>query len=384
MMTGKKKIVAAGHICLDITPIFPGETEGSIAEVLTPGRLIHMNGVDVHIGGSAANTGLALKKMGADVRILGKIGQDTFGELARSSLKKYQAEDGLIWENGGRTSYSVILAVPGTDRIFLHDPGANDSYCAEDIPEKELEGAGLFHFGYPPLMRKMYQGKGEELKKILQRAKTHGIPVSLDMAAVDADSPAGNADWEGILKNVLPLVDIFLPSIEELLFMADREIYEKIIRLAAGRDVTEVVDIEKDVAGVAKKMLDWGARIVLVKCGRRGLYLTCAGRKQLLESASLMGLTTAGWNVQEWAGKTFFEASYKPRQVCSGTGAGDTCIAAFLLSMLQGKGPEQCVRLAAAQGACCVEAYDAFEGLHTLEELENRIEQGWEKNKIES
>ena len=38
------------------------------------------------------------------------------------------------------------------------------------------------------------------------------------------------------------------------------------------------------------------------------------------------------------------------------------------------------MRLAAAQGACCVEAYDALGGLRTMEELEKRIGGGWEKN----
>ena len=72
-MQGKKKIAAAGHICLDITPVFPANTAGTVAEILKLGRFLHMDGVDVHTGGSATNTGLALKLMGADVRILGKL-----------------------------------------------------------------------------------------------------------------------------------------------------------------------------------------------------------------------------------------------------------------------------------------------------------------------
>ena len=48
----------------------------------------------------------------------------------------------------------------------------------------------------------------------------------MDMAAVDADSEAGRADWEAILKRVLPYVDFFVPSVEELCFMLDRPRYE--------------------------------------------------------------------------------------------------------------------------------------------------------------
>lgn len=371
----KKRIVAAGHICLDITPIFPGETEKRVEKILTPGRLIHMKGVDIHTGGSAANTGLALQFMGADVRILGKIGMDNFGEIIRGTLKKYGVTKGLIQDGNCGTSYSMILAIPGIDRIFLHDPGANDTYGPEDIPEEELEGIDLFHFGYPPLMKRMYQGRGEELERILRRVKEKHIPISLDMAAVDEESPAGNADWIGILKNILPLVDIFLPSIEELLFMADRERYKDIQTRAAGRDITQVLNIREDVMPLANKMLEWGAGIVLIKCGSAGLYLACADRERLRDLQ-----TSAGIDTEKWEKKALFEASYKPACVCSGTGAGDTCIAAFLMGVLLKKTPEECAKLAAAQGASCVEAYDALGGLRTIEELEARIARGWEKN----
>lgn len=375
-MKEKKKIAAAGHICLDITPVFPGKTEGTMAEILKPGRLLHMDGVDVHTGGSAANTGLALKLMGADVRILGKVGEDTFGRIVGTILEQHGVRHGLIRDEQGSTSYSVILAIPGTDRIFLHNSGANDTYGPEDISEEALEGLDLFHFGYPPLMRRMYENEGRELEEIFRKVKAKGIPVSLDMAAVDAASPAGSAHWEKILRRVLPLVDVFLPSVEELLFMADQQAYRKIVRIADGRDVTEVADIRQDVMPLAEKMLEWGAKNVLIKCGSKGLYFASAGLEKQKELQLSMGL-----DAQAWAGKRLFEAGFRPEKICSGTGAGDTCIAAFLMGMLLGKTPEKSVRLAAAQGACCVEAYDALGGLRTLEELEKRIEGGWEKSK---
>ena len=67
-----------------------------------------------------------------------------------------------------------------------------------------------------------------------------------------------------------------------------------------------------------------------------------------------------------------------PLFVLSGTGAGDTSIAAFLMAAAQGKAPAQCAALAAAEGACAVTAYDALSGLKQLSELEARIASGWE------
>ena len=63
--------------------------------------------------------------------------------------------------------------------------------------------------------------------------------------------------------------------------------------------------------------------------------------------------------------------------VRSGTGAGDTSIAAFLAAVLSGRDPASCIALASAEGACCVTAYDALSGLKPLDELEERIRKGW-------
>ena len=70
----------------------------------------------------------------------------------------------MIVSEKANTSYSVVLAIPGMDRIFLHDPGANDEFVSEDVKEELLEGIALFHFGYPPIMKKMYEEEGADWK----------------------------------------------------------------------------------------------------------------------------------------------------------------------------------------------------------------------------
>ena len=80
-----KKIISAGHICLDITPVFPaGKQYDSLSSLLVPGRLVQMEAADVYTGGSVANTGLALKLLGCDVTLMGKVGDDSFGMMIQS------------------------------------------------------------------------------------------------------------------------------------------------------------------------------------------------------------------------------------------------------------------------------------------------------------
>ncbi len=369
----QKKAVVAGHICIDITPVFPEQKSVKAESVFQPGKLLHMDGVDIHTGGCVANTGLAMKILGTDVSLMGKIGNDSFGKVILELLKKYDADQEMIISDTFATSYSVVLAPPGIDRIFLHDPGANDTFTKEDLDYEKIREADLFHFGYPSIMRRMYLNDGREMEEMFARIQEVGTAISLDMAAVDANSEAGAADWEGILSKVLPYVDFFVPSVEELCFMLDKERYEAWERRANGCDVTECLT-PKDIAPLAEKVLTLGAKVAIIKCGAPGMYYKTAGEEKLTGLCEQLGLRTL-----EWAEKEGFEKSFEPEVVKCGTGAGDTSIAAFLTSVLNGESLQTALRMATATGACCVEAMDALSGIKPLDEIKKKIESGWKK-----
>lgn len=367
--TMAQKIISAGHICLDITPVIPDSVEGKeIQDLLRPGKLLQVDAADVHTGGSVANTGIALKLLGNEVSLLGKIGKDSFGNIVKSIAASYGV-GGLIEDAGSSTSYSVVLAVPGQDRIFLHNPGANDSFSNSDIPEEVLEDAVLFHFGYPPLMKSMYADNGSALVEIFRRMKEHGIATSLDLAAVDPCSEAGKVDWRAILCRVLPYVDFFVPSFEEVCFMLDRARYDRLNRRG---DMTEGLDLRSEALPLAKELINMGCRTVLIKCGTGGMVYKTA------DAASLEGVgPRLHLDEHIWAGKEGIQPCFLADCVRSGSGAGDTSIAAFLTAVLQGYSPSVCAELAAAEGACCVTAYDALSGLLPINKLKDKIQSGW-------
>ena len=369
-----KKIICAGHVCMDITPAIPNPGSGSIEEILTPGKLIQVGTAQFSAGGSVSNTGLGLKVLGADVSLMGKIGNDAIGEVLLSYYKHYDAQEGLIVQDQDATSYTVVLAIPGIDRIFLHHPGANDTFCEGDIPWEKVEEAAWFHFGYPPIMRSMYEKEGEELVNVLRHAKAAGAATSLDMAAVDPNSDAGRQDWKRILEKTLPFVDFFCPSIEELCFMLDRQRFYEWKERAGGADVTLFLDLDRDIRPLAAACMQMGCKAVLLKCGAPGMHLKTGGKGLLMQISPKAGL-----DADAWADQDFFERSYVPEKILSGTGAGDTSIAAFLKAILEGYDPAMTMHLAAATGACCVAAYDALSGLRSFEELTRKIQEGWKK-----
>jgi sugar/nucleoside kinase (ribokinase family) len=311
---------------------------------------------------------------GCAVQLMGKIGQDEFGENVTRIVKSHGISEGMIISKTSHTSYSIVLAIPGHDRIFLHYPGANDTFEYEDLDMQAIQQAALFHFGYPPLMNRLYTNNGQELTKIFRAVSNAGVVTSLDLATVDPKSPAGQADWQTILNNTLPFVDVFVPSVEELLFMLDREKYEQLVRSAHGKDLTMIVNVPRDVRPLAERALQMGAKIVMIKCGEPGVYFQTANRDKISSLENKLGFSLAGWSNREG-----FEASYVAEHVVSATGAGDVTIAAFLTSLLSENPLETCLNYATAAGACCVEAYDSLSGLKSLKEIQEKIDAGWKK-----
>lgn len=186
-------IIIAGHICLDIIPDWK---IGSIKKII-PGHILEMSGLKLSTGGAVANTGITLKKLGISTTLLGKIGSDAFGKVILEILQK---EDKTLVENmiiskDEISSYTIVLNPPDTDRVFLHYPGSNHTFNANDIPYEKIKSGRIFHFGYPPLMEKFYENAGKELEKMFRRIRKMNIITSLDMAMPDPESPAGKIDW---------------------------------------------------------------------------------------------------------------------------------------------------------------------------------------------
>lgn len=372
------RIIVAGHICLDITPTYNRKTGERIEDILKPGTLIGADMCDIHAGGAVANTGLAIELLGGKALLAAKIGDDAFGKVIIDSLGKTGAADNLIVSKGEVTSYSVVLAFPGIDKILIHNSGANDTFCSADLTDELIASGSHFHFGYPTLMKKMYKGSGAHLAVILKRVQRAGLTTSVDMAYVDPESEAGKVNWPRILGNILPFTDFFVPSFEDLCYMMDPKKLE-MRRFQAEKDnvdITMIISIEDDVKPLAERCIELGAKVVLVKCGSQGIFYMSSGRKELRALCEKKGL-----NIDEWGKKTGFVKSFEPDEEISGVGAGDTCVAAFLVAMTRGKSLSDCVELAAASGAMCVSKVDAVSGLVPLEKLQAKIDAGWKKRR---
>lgn len=361
--------VVAGHICLDVIPDLTHVKLPGPEAFLTPGKLLNTRPATISTGGPVSNTGLAMRKLGIDAALMGKVGDDPFGCMVVDLLaERWGIDGGMIVTPGEATSYTVVLAPAGLDRMFLHCPGANNTFCADDIDYDLLAKARLLHLGYPPLMQRMYENDAAELIEIYRRAKEIGLTTSLDMSLPDPDSASGQAPWADILAELLPLVDIFLPSVEEITFMLDRQRFDEM--RTSGMNMLEQVTGQQ-VHSLGEKLLALGGKIMVIKCGFRGIYCRTAGADRL----KAIGKAKPG---RGFADREFWQPTYHIDTYGSATGSGDSAIAGFLSAYLRELDCDRCLRYATANGALNVSRPDALSGIVGWDELTARLDAGWQ------
>jgi len=369
-------VIVAGHICLDLIPTFPG-TGVNYQELFSPGKLVKVSELVTSTGGPVSNTGLALKKLGIKVALMGKVGTDFIGDGIISRLREEELDEGMRIVVGESSSYTIAIAPPGIDRMFLHNPGANDTFGFADVDFDLVEKARVFHLGYPPLMERMYSDDGREMMDIFWKAKELGTTTSLDVALPDPTSPAGKVDWRIILKNVLPWVDIYLPSLEETLYMLDRDAFFKKKEQAGKSDMLDFFTPD-EVSALADELLQMGPPIVGLKAGHRGFYLRTSTKEHLEK----IGVAKPG-NFNTWVERELWSPSFHVEKFAGATGSGDSAIAGFLAAYLRGLSIETTLQYATAVGANNVTAPDALSGIKDWETTTQQIKDGWAHNPLE-
>ena len=214
---------------------------------------------------------------------------------------------------------------------------------------------------------------GAQLTQILRRAKASGITTSLDMTMPDPTSPPGQANWPAILGAALPHVDIFLPSIEEILFTLWRDRFDALEEQAGSQSILPLITPQL-LGEVSRALIDLGPAIVGLKLGDRGIYLRTASQGRL---AALGRAAPA--NPAAWADRELWSPCFQVHVVGT-VGSGDATIAGFLTALLRNLLPEEAVNAAVAVGACNVEAADTLGGIRSWADTQNRVAAGWAKH----
>lgn len=363
-------VVVAGYLGLDLAPAFPrGRSVINVGELLRPGKVVEVVGLDISLGGVVANSGLALKRFGRKVALMGCIGTDALGEMAHRILCDKGIGQGVRKRAKAGTAFGIVFAPPGIDRIFFEDTGCNNLFSSADVDYAVVQRSRVFHLGYPTLMRRLYEQNGRELKKLLRRVRKLGVAVSLDTALPDADGPAGKVNWRSFLSEVLPAVDIFLPSIEELFYMLEPAAYSRTLARAKAGDIIQMIPATtfERLAAVA---LEMGAKVVMIKAGSRGAFIRTG------ETSELRHAFGPGFPVENWNRRSLWVDPFpvSARRFRNASGAGDCAVAGFLSAMIEGATVERALHYAMLAGRDNLYGVDAISGLRDWDTMTKYLE----------
>ena len=186
----------------------------------------------------------------------------------------------------------------------------------------------------------------------------------------DLAGQSGQADWPTVLQGALPQVDLFVPSVEELLYMLDRARFDELSRRAGARGMLEALDAPT-VRGLAGRALELGAKVVLIKLGVRGMYLRTAERLEDMGRAAPRKLRS--WEGRELWVEPLPPAEWSPAPWARGMRPSPDSWRRGCAST----SPVEALDLAAATGASCVEEAGAVRGVQSWEKTKGRIAAGW-------
>jgi sugar/nucleoside kinase (ribokinase family) len=295
-------IIVADHLC---TPI---------DHLPAAGELVMADRLLVAIGGCAANAGVDLAKMGVDVAVVGRVGDDVFGGVVTGMLREAGIDTGLIQTTPGiDTSATLIVNVKGQDRRFIHTFGANARFSARDLPLDRLAGTKVLYVGGYLAMPNLEQS---ELAAVFKQARALGVKTVLDVVV------PGPGEYLDRFEKLLPHTDVFLPNGWE----------------------AEILTKEKDPVRQAAVFRELGAGVAVITMGGDGSVLMSAD----------MCLRAGTYAID----------------YVDGSGGGDAFDAGFICGLLRDAPLDECLRLGSALGASCVRAVGTTPGVFTRSECD--------------
>ncbi len=239
--------------------------------------------LELHPGGSAANTIAGLASFGVRTSFIGKTGSDEEGKtLLRDFLERGVDTSGIISAEG-RSGVAMIFVDGRGNRAILVDPGVNDTISIHEVNMEVVETSSIIH-----MTSFICKNSLESFRSQIEVAK-RASSVSFD---------PGLPYIERGLKELRPILK------HTTLFMPNRMEIELLYKMNYRESTMEA--------------LNMGVEIVAVKLGKDGCYVT--------------------------DGKREYHVRAFPSNPVDTTGAGDAFNAGFLYAWHKNRNIEECAR----------------------------------------
>ena len=244
--------------------------------------------VELEPGGSAANVAVWASRCGLPTTFVGKLGRDSFGDLAQDEM----AAEGVSahwWFTGEHRTGAVAVWIDHSgERSMVSGKGADHYLLPEDLPRDVLTRARHLHLSAWSFFTDPPRAAVREAARLVVGG---GGTLSLDPGSFQMIDEMGVDTFVGMTADLG--VNVLFPNLEE----------------------GEILSGKKDPHAIAARLAEiYPGAMVMLKLDDEGAYLYHHG-----------------------AGRHFPTAA---KRVMDATGAGDAYAGAFLATWLRGGTPE--------------------------------------------
>ena len=261
-----------------------------------PGETLLGTGYRVDYGGKGSNQAVGSARLGAQVRFVARIGEDSFGDMAVRLYREEGIDVAFVKRSAGAPTgvgFIVVEAKSGQNSIAI-DPGANELLRAADVSK----AARAFQSALVVLTQ----------LEIPVKAAERALKVGRSVGAITILNPA---PVRPLPASLLRLVEVLTPN-------------EKEARVLAGRPADVAVEAET----VARDLVRSGVKQVVMTLGENGALLVNSVQRKHFPAIEVRPVDT--------------------------TGAGDAFNAGLAVALGQGSTIEEAVQFAIITGAMAV------------------------------
>jgi len=262
-------------------------------------------------GGGAANTSGALARMGLPVAVFSKVGDDPNGAFLLRELGQLGVNTaGIRVSHTDSTPFTFVGIHPAGGglepaRTFIHTPGANKTFCIDDLDRERLFDADFLLYQDLWVLPRL---DGPTAAGLLAEAQRRGVVTLLDECW-------GLGPNRETFEAMLPHCDFALPSLEDV----------------------QVIYPGKSADDVAGHILACGAKAAILKMGAEGCLIARGTEKVRVPAFRV--------------------------EVVDTTGAGDCWNAGFIAGLANGEAVHSAARLGNACSAFCIQAVGGCTGV---------------------
>lgn len=136
--------------------------------------------LEANPGGAPCNVLAMLNNLGKKTAFIGKVGQDSFGEMLTEAVKKSGTDvTNLVVDEKVPTTLAFVHTKSDGDRdfSFYRNPGADMMLKKEEVMEDVIRAGKIFHFG---TLSSTHAGVREATRYAIKVAKDNGLLISFD------------------------------------------------------------------------------------------------------------------------------------------------------------------------------------------------------------